>query len=216
MTWHVAGIDLSLSSSGVAVLRGDPPAPTATRTPMLLRNVPSSPASKTPTLLVRRDRHARAAARIIDTALTGWDPEHDDPPLFVIEAPLYRTPMKRNPKTGQLEPLAGGGHAHDRAWLWGLVVHILFKSGVVVEVSTTTLKRYATGKGSGRKAGVLASMPYMFPGHFIDDDNLADAAVLAAMGARQLGHPVEPSSHRVSIAALEAVAWPRWPKAPTE
>ncbi len=216
MTWHAVGLDLSLTNTGVAVLRGD-------RERILLRNVLSSPNAtgprdpktnrQTATLLDRRDRLQHAAARIIDAALTGYA-EGDDPPLFVIEAPLYAAPMKTDPVTGERKAIMGAGHQHDRSGLWWLVTHILFKRGIVVEVSSTALKQYSTGKGSGRKAGVLAAMQFMFPGVLIDDDNLADAAVLAAMGARHLGHPVEPSSHRVSLAALENVAWPRWPSPP--
>lgn len=198
MTWHVTGIDLSLTNSGVVTLRGDLERPR-------VRNVLSSPersarnadGKEFSTLLDRRQRIQHIAARVIAHALDGLDPESDDIPLFVIEAPFYATADGTK-----------SGSAHDRAWLWGLVVHLLFKHGFVVEVVTQHLKMYATGKGSGRKAGVLGAMPYMFPGTMIIDDNAADAATLAAMGARALGFPVEPSHQRVSQAALAAYRWP--------
>lgn len=201
MTYHVAGIDLSMTNAAVAVLRGDLPEPAIT-------NVLSSPVKTARNaegdlyagLLDRRNRLQSIAARVVRAALAGLDREHDDAPLFVIESPLYRANT-------------GSGAVHDRAGLWWLVVHLLYKHGLVVEVSTTTMKRYATGsggtpKGSTSKAPVTAAMPRMFPGVYVTDDNAADALALAAMGARALGHPREPSPQRVHPAALDAVRWP--------
>lgn len=203
MTYHVAGIDLSMTNAGVAVLRGDLPQP-------IITNVMSSPIKTTRNadgdlyagLLDRRNRLQGIAARVVRAALTGLDRETDDAPLFVIEAPLYAAHGK-----------SGTAGQHDRAGLWWLVVHLLYKHGLVVEVTGSTMKRYATGsgatpKGSTSKAPVTAAMPRMFPGVFVADDNAADALALAAMGARALGHPREPSPQRVNPAALDAVRWP--------
>jgi len=208
MTYHVAGLDLSLSNTGVAVARGG--------SPVTVHNVTSGPSKSieledgttTASLLDRRDRLQHLAARVIRHALAGYNPEVDDAPLFVVEAPLYRAPMVRDPKTNQLKPLQGGGHAHDRAGLWWLVTHLLFKQGFVVEVSTTTMKRYATGTGGGKKVGVLRYAALNFPHLLALDDNASDAVALCAMGARQLGHPLEPSVQRVTPAALASVNWP--------
>lgn len=195
MTHHVVGLDLSLTNTGVAVIRGDDQP--------RVRNILSSATGeivdgkRQVSLLERRNRLQGIAARALSFALDGHDPRYDDAPLFVIEAPLY------------VAPRAGGGAGqHDRAGLWWLIVHLAYKRGLVAEVAPTALKRYATGKGSGRKEGVLAALPHMFPGMFVDDDNAADALVLAAMGARAIGHPVEPSPQRVTPAALESVRWP--------
>lgn len=203
MTYHVAGIDLSMTNAAVAVLRGDRDQPT-------IVNVLSAPVKTARNaegdlyagLLDRRNRIQAITARVVRAALDGLDPAVDDAPLFVIEAPLYHAHGK-----------SGTAGQHDRAWLWGLVVHMLYKHGLVVEVSTTTMKRYATGsggtpKGSTSKAPVTAAMPRMFPGVWVTDDNAADALALAAMGARAIGHPREPSPQRVHPGALEAVRWP--------
>lgn len=203
MTYHVAGIDLSMTNAGVAVIRGDLPQP-------VIRNVLSAPAKTARNadgdlfagLLDRRNRIQSIVARVVRAALEGYNAETDDAPLFVIEAPLYHAHAK-----------SGTSGQHDRAWLWGLTVHMLYKHGLVVEVATTTMKRYATGsggtpKGSTSKAPVTAAMPRMFPGVWVTDDNAADALALAAMGARALGHPREPSPQRVYPAALDAVRWP--------
>lgn len=207
MTYHFAGIDLSLTNSGVAVLRGDDEAERP-----LVRNILSSPEKTTVKtvkgkqvrsagLLDRRNRIQSIAARVVTTALTGYDPELDDAPVFVIESLML----------GGLE--GGTASMFDRVWLYGLVVHLLFKHGLVVEVSTTTMKKYATGSGrtaagQSSKAGVLLALPRMFPQVLVLDDNAADALVLAAMGARALGHGREPSPQRVTASALNTVEWP--------
>lgn len=194
MTHHVVGLDLSMTNTGVAVIRGGE----AVRVRNVLSGPPEGPVvdgRRQISLLARRNRLQSIAARVLTFALEGHDPEVDDAPLFVIEAPVYAG-------------MSASGSVHDRAGLWWLITHLAFKRGIVVEVSPTALKRYATGKGSGRKEGVLAALPHMVPGLFIDDDNAADAVVLAAMGARALGHPVEPSPQRVTPAALDSVSWP--------
>jgi len=203
MTYHVAGIDLSLTNTGVAVLRGDQlgdrPA---------VHNVLSSPIKTGQrdgkgfsSLLDRRNRIQQIVARVAAHALAGYNPDEDDAPLFVIEAPFY-----------------GAGTASasltDRAWLFGLTCHVLFKNGLIVEVATTTMKKYATGSGAtpsgakSSKSAVLLAIPRMFPQVVVTDDNAADALALAAMGARALGHPREPSPQRVHPAALASVEWP--------
>lgn len=202
MAQHVAGLDLSLTHTGVAVLRTDTERPrlaSVLSSPMKTAERDGAPYAG---LLDRRNRIQSIAARTVRHATDGLT-EDDDAPLFVIEAPLYGAAP------------AGSAAMWDRMWLFGLVTHTLFKRGLVVEVSTTTLKRYATGSGgSGRnraantKTPVLAALPRMFPAEFVDDDNEADALVLAAMGARHLGWAREPSPQRVNPAALDSVLWP--------
>lgn len=203
MTYHVAGIDLSLTNSGVAVLRGDQLGDRPS-----VRNIKSAPAPSGrrdgkpyATLLDRRNRIQSIAARVVTAAIAGYDPAVDDAPLFVIEDVLV---LGEN----------GGQSTIDRVWLFGLVVHLLFKHGIVVQVSTTTMKKYATGSGStpdgakSSKAAVLLAMPRMFPQVVVVDDNAADALALAAMGARASGFPREPSVQRVNPSALSVVDWP--------
>lgn len=207
MTYHVAGIDLSLTHSAVVTFRGDDPGEPGQQKPRI-RSVLSAPiktgrrdGKPFVTLLDRRNRIQQIVARVVDAALAGYDPAADDAPLFVIEAPLYG--IQGSSSAALLE----------RAWLFGLTCHVLFKSGIVVEVSTTTMKKYATGSGgtaagSTSKAGVLLAMPRLLPAVYIDDDNEADAAALGLMGCRALDHPREPSPQRVTPAALSTVEWP--------
>ncbi len=203
MTYHVGGIDLSLTDSGVAVLRGDdlgdrPYAVSVASSPIKTGTKNGKPFA---TLLDRRNRIQSIVARVVTAALHSYDPAVDDAPVFVIESPFYG---------------AGTGSASltDRAWLFGLTCHMLFKHGLVVEVATTTMKKYATGSGATpagaktSKSAVLLAIPRMFPQLVVVNDNVADALALAGMGARALGHPREPSPQRVTPSALNAVEWP--------
>lgn len=211
---HVVGIDFSLSDTGVGVIRGDAKSHTVTTKsiavgPIYDPSLTGPDGKKRSSLLGRRDRIQAIAARVVRAALEGYDPEVDDVPIFVIEAPFYMPSVMEDPKRpGKFKPRPSGS-VHDRAWTWGLIVHTLFKHGFVVEVAPTKLKSYATGKGSGRKAGVLAAIPFMFPDlPPITNDNIADALVMAAMAARQYGFPVEPSPQRINPSALNGVIWP--------
>ncbi|WP_051750079.1 hypothetical protein [Phycicoccus jejuensis] len=95
----------------------------------------------------------------------------------------------------------------ERAGLWWLTVNRLDQDGVrVVEVPPSTLKRYATGKGNASKDAVLLAVARRYPHVDVKSNDEADALVLAAMGARHLGAPVDdlPKGH---LAAMDAVAW---------
>lgn len=103
---------------------------------------------------------------------------------------------------------AGGG-ALERGSLWWLVVRRLTGAEIpIAEVAIQHRMRYATGKGAASKGAVIDAVARRWPmWETGGDDNLADAAVLAAMGADRLGHPlaVMPATHRK---ALDGVRWP--------
>ncbi|MBT2234796.1 hypothetical protein [Nonomuraea sp. NEAU-A123] len=78
----------------------------------------------------------------------------------------------------------------------------------IVEVPQATLKTYALGKGSGSKGEIVDSIARRLPiFHTGGDHNQADAATLAALGADHLGHSLAdmPKTHR---AALDKLTWP--------
>ncbi|MEU6778599.1 hypothetical protein ABZ912_05305 [Nonomuraea angiospora] len=106
---------------------------------------------------------------------------------------------------------AGAGGAGERAYLYYLVVDALIHDiGVpVVEVPQATLKIYATGKGNVKKDEVKDAVARRLP-MFVTkgNDDMCDAAVLAAMGSDHLGHPLVtmPQTHRK---ALASVTWPQ-------
>lgn len=116
------------------------------------------------------------------------------PTLVLVELPAYSR--------------AGGG-SWERAWLWYKVIRSLRHAAVpVAEVHNQQRMVYATGKGSATKSAVVDAVARRWPQFATGgDDNLADAAVMAAMGADRLGVPIGsvPASHRL---ALSRIAWP--------
>ncbi len=102
-----------------------------------------------------------------------------------------------------------GDAAHQIAGLWWLVTHALWevRSAPVAVITPGALKKYATGKGGAPKDAVLMAVARRFPQVELRDNNGADALVLAAMGARRLGCPIDdlPKTH---LAAMDGVPWP--------
>lgn len=151
-------------------------------------------------LAERRERLRVLAAQVYQFAMQEYDPDVDRTPVFGIESPTYSDRVS--------------GNAHDRAGEWWLVVNILFKVGIVLEVGISAGKQYATGRGRHTKAEgknpMVAAVNRMFGEWFpsVTDHNIADSAVIAAMIARQIGHPLEVSVQRCNPGALSAVHWP--------
>jgi crossover junction endodeoxyribonuclease RuvC len=177
----VVGLDLSLTSTGVAILSGGQPVLFTASAKANGKDVAS-----------RVDRLDTLASDIVEriAALERW------PHLVVVEAPAFsRT-------TGQ---------QHERSGLWWLTVReFVVEYGLdVVEVSPTTRARYATGRGNASKDTVLAAAIRRYPWSDIAGNDTADALVLAAMGRRWLGHPVEDSLPQAHLAAMGGVTWPQ-------
>lgn len=186
--FHIVGIDQSLSATGIARIRpGDP-------VPVRVDLVKSSPVPNA-TYLDTLKRVRSLIARIIRKAREGAD--EGDILIFAMEGPAYGMSGDQR------------GH-HVRAGLFWLLYHLLEKIGLVVIVSPSSLKRYATRKGNAPKDAVLAAVVRNFPAVDVTDNNEADAIVLASMVARELGFPQEPSVQRVDPAALESIDWPEF------
>lgn len=169
---RIIGIDPSLTSTGLAVID------TEDRLVVPVWTVGSSGHRADPW----HARHARfraLTAQIIATT------DADDADLAVIEAPTL----------GQGRQ---GGHL-DRHGLWWSIYGALADLHVtVVPVSSATRQKYATGKGNAGKDQVLLAVARRYPHIEVANNNEADAVVLAAIGARYLGEPVEdhlPKSH---------------------
>lgn len=142
---------------------------------------------KDATLEERRDR-LHNLARDIQLAALAAD-------VVVIEQPAYNQ--------------TGGSH-HDRSGLWWLVVDWLVDEvPTVVEVAPQVVKKYATGKGNASKDEVLAAVVRRYADVDVANNNEADALVLAAIGARLAGHPIEASLPQTNLDALAKVRWPR-------
>lgn len=103
---------------------------------------------------------------------------------------------------------AKGDAYHQLAGLWWLVTHEFHRSGRPFAVVTpAALKLYATGSGNASKDRVVIEVARRWPNVALADNNAADALVMAAMGSRHLGHPVDelPKTH---LAAMTKVRWP--------
>lgn len=182
----VVGIDLSLISTGIAGIRwGDIDAPRLTSS-WTTRVESKGRADATLAARMRRLRNLRSA--ITDHA-AGAD-------LVVIEGPSYAQ------KTA--------ASAHDRSGLWWQIVDLLDDDFgcTVVEVPPTCRIKYATGRGNASKDQVLAAAVKRYPDVDVTGNDVADAVVLAAMGARHLGHPIEPSLPQAHLDAMTKIRWP--------
>jgi Holliday junction resolvasome RuvABC endonuclease subunit len=132
----------------------------------------------------------------LDHIMTGVHEFTRNADLVVVEGPSY----------GNQGQQRQSGH-HERAGLWWLVAHALWRWEVPYAVASPASRaKYATGRGNAAKADVIREVTRRFP-WFVGGEDEADAAVLAAMGADHLGVPMAtmPATHR---AALDAVKWP--------
>lgn len=122
---------------------------------------------------------------------------------IIIRAVFGDTVVIEQPAYGQ----TGGSH-HDRSGLWWLVVDALMPEvDRLIEVTPQTVKKYATGKGNASKDEVLAAVVRRYPDVEVSNNNEADALVLAAIGARLSGRPIESELPLSHIDALEKVRW---------
>lgn len=172
----VAGIDPSLTGTGVAILD------TEDRLTIDCHTI-GSKGARSDTWPMRLLRIRRTTDRITDLVPDGAH--------VAIEAPSY----------GQ----ARQGGVHDRAGLWWALYGALTDAGhEVVPVPPASRARYATGKGNASKDAVLAAAVRRYPHAPIDDNNQADAVVLAAWLARAMGEPVEEHMPATHVATMKA------------
>jgi len=87
---------------------------------------------------------------------------------------------------------------HPLVWLWGKIIdRTVGRTLPLIVVNASTIKKFATGDGRAKKEVVALAMTNRYPALGIADNNQADAAALAMIGARFLGRPVDsmPKSH---------------------
>lgn len=184
----ILGIDPSLTGTGLARIDTDDRlyADTVTIT---------SKGSKGAGLPERHRRLASLAHRdIADCALGIHYADGRTADLVVIEAPSL----------GQ----ARQGGTLDRHGLWWLLIDRLYTLRIAVATVTPAARaKYATGKGNAGKDTVLLEVARRFPHVDVQNNNEADALILAAMGARWAGTPIDemPKTHTDALAKVE---WP--------
>ena len=192
MVLRITGLDLSLTSAGVARLTVADGA---------------EPCTYTCALGASGEADASLAQRWwrLDAQRTRVLGEIGDPHLVVVEGPSYASEH---------------GQQHDRSGLWWLILDDLHARDIAVaEVAPSTLKMWATGSGATSgpskvsKARVIREIRRDY-GHLFDvpsvahgGSDIADAVALATLGAAHLGEPLVdvPTTH---LRALRKVRWP--------
>lgn len=95
--------------------------------------------------------------------------------------------------------------------LWGLywsTLVMLSRSGVpFATVAPRARAQYGTGNGSSDKQSVVRATVRRYE-LSTNDDNEVDAVLLASMGLRHLGAPIEKTLPQANRDALAAVIWP--------
>lgn len=180
----VAGIDLSLTSTGVALVYNDAEIKT---------HRIKSTGKKGATVASTSRRLELIGCEVVKFATAGYClPGAVD--LAVIEAPSYGSTH---------------GSQHERGGLWWQVVRLLLDLGIpVATVAPQGRAKYATGKGNSGKDDVLAAAIKRYPQAEIIGNDVADAVILAAMGQRWLGRPIEGSLPAPNLLAMDGATWP--------
>jgi crossover junction endodeoxyribonuclease RuvC len=181
----VVGLDLSLTGAGVGTIGPDFHGNVVYGVYTYGRS-----GKKTEDLMMRRQRLADQVSSI-RAVITTLDAHPD---LALIETPAQSSTT---------------GHAHDRSGLWWQVVEMLYQMNIpTMEVGIGKIKIYAKGNGVGAKDEIMAAAIRRYLEVPISNNNEADAFVLAALGARLLGDPIEEFMPKTHTRALEGLVLP--------
>lgn len=185
------GLDPSLTSTGVAILRnGRPFRPPGAPSP--LKAIGDDRPART--YDEQSDRIGRQYKRIRDEIIK-WS-EHVQIDLVVIEGIPHGLNL---PSTS------------ERSGLWWDLHRLLRSRRIPIAIIyPTTLKLWATGNGKADKAAMKTTVRGWWPHarDFITCDDIADAAALALAGAFQLGDPMPFEVRPVHTERLKAAKWP--------
>lgn len=192
---RVVALDLSLSSTGAARVDFTPQPLGPEGITVTLQRVQSKPppipaGRKHPTLAQTSIRLRKLAQQIVALAV-GAD-------LVLVEGPSFGS---------------SGAGTWDRAGLWWLVVGRLTGAGLqVVLIPPSNVKTYALGKGNGpgtdKDAVLAATVRRYLDLAEVTGNDVADALIMAAMGCRWIGQPIEPTPMPNShTRALKGVDW---------
>lgn len=185
----IVAIDPSLQSTGLAVLGIDPAAPAvnprwAVRT--IRSAAPVAPPNPHLADMRRMEKIVHQLRRAIEELTYGVKPTY-----FVIEAPAFSK---------------NDGKAHERAGLWWLIYQMAagYQHVPILVVKPNLRAKYATGNGNAGKDEVMLATSRRYPDAPISNNNEADTVVLAAMGARMLGLPIDklPLTHLDAMKTL--------------
>jgi crossover junction endodeoxyribonuclease RuvC len=181
----IIGIDPSLRSTGLALLSvaGE----TQSWGVTTIRS--SAPTGAPNAELAQFRRMKRIVGDIQETIFLSVE-LGQTPHLAVIEGPAYSK---------------NEGMAHERAGLWWFVYELMVGMRVPICVVRPNLRaKYATGNGTSGKDEVMLAASRRYAAVPITNNNEADAVVLAAMGARLRGCPIDklPKTHIEALKTL--------------
>jgi crossover junction endodeoxyribonuclease RuvC len=166
---RIAGLDLSLTSTGVALVQ-----PGGAVSVHRVR----------PPAAAKATVHERLKFLYTEVRQLVYGATH-----VTVEGPSFGSPQ------GQ----------HKLGGVWWIVMHVLWldnPDAVFVSVTPSTLKVYATGRGNRlEKDEIAITVVRRYPDVDIRNNDMADAFVLAAMTADQLGCPLAevPKTHRRAL-----------------
>ena len=178
---HVIGLDLSMTSSGVCTISLDYMTEATKIVTRAIKSQPAPVAERTPNTRARR---LGDIVRSIRTDIVRVLPE-----IAVVESPVPNRKMK-------------SAMLLERGAVYWMTLDVLDAMGVeIIEVAPRERALYATGDGAADKVSVAASMVAEHDMQFETDDE-CDAFVLAMIGARLLGKPLDRETpERVKITA---------------
>lgn len=157
----VVGLDLSLTSTGVAIWDG-------LAGQIQLHRIRST-GTKTDTWSQRHQRITKLAADI-DALITSTRT------FILIEAPAYGSTT---------------GSVWDRAGAWWKVYSLLEAWGdSILPIEPSVVKKFATGKGNADKDAVLAAVVRRYPDIDVTGNDQADAVALLDIGMHLAGQPL--------------------------
>lgn len=169
------GLDLSLTSTGVAIIHND----VAT-----VRRITSKPKPKATTA----DQAERLDALVSE--IVSAIPSSDDTKV-AVEGPSFAS-------SGSAAHILGG------LW-WLVRHALRVEGLDVTVVAPSSVKKYATGSGNAPKDQVLAAVVRRYPDVDVTGNDEADALVLAAMIARIDGYPIDLNLPVAQVKACLAV-----------
>jgi Holliday junction resolvasome RuvABC endonuclease subunit len=102
-----------------------------------------------------------------------------------------------------------GASVHQVAGLWWAITQRLYQLELPYYVITPSQRmKYATGKGQADKDIVLAAVINRYRDLVeVTGNDIADSLIIAAMGARHYGSPLEHHLPELNLKAMEAVEW---------
>lgn len=186
----VVGLDLSLTGAGFAAIQSQSAVEMGFDAPRFITKTFSTAGKTTDSIAVRAERIEGMAHAIVDELVNLFE----FPDLVCLEDMPYG---------------AQGAGTVDRTGLWWLVVTQIRRrlACPIILVNVSTVKIYATGRGNKvGKDEVMLAIARRYPDAPITNNNEADAFVLAAIGKRLLGEPIEESLPQTHLRAMDKLS----------